>query len=1043
MERMEAGSGAGQDKDGGRIDFLVSYAQTDQSWAEWIAWCLEHAGYSVIIAAWDFRPGANFVYEMDQALKKARRMIAVLSPAYLRSEDAFAEWAEMFRRDPRGRGRLLVPVQIQPCNAVGLLGPLMHIDLVGISEQEARERLLAGVQQHSPHPMSVAYPGLPHLIPERPDFPGALPSLWTMPYRRNPLFTGREDLLEQLGCALHSGQVTALSQPQAISGLGGIGKTQVAVEYAYRHVQDYRAVLWTTADSREALIAGFVKLAELLGLPEREEQEQLKVVAAVRRWLEQHTDWLLVFDNADEVQLVEDFLPRGSSGHILLTTRSQIVGPAITALRVEVMGLLEGALLLLRRAKLIASDASLEDLTTEKQEELVNQAVTLVDLLDGLPLALNQAGAYIEKTGCRLQTYLDLYQAHHQKLLAERDPLTPYPASVATTWDLSFGKVKETNPAAVELLQLCAYLSPDGIPEELIVEGASYWPARLKKAAADRLALERAIEAARAYSLLERQAEQQTLSMHRLVQAVLKDRLMPRMQRRWAERVVKAVNCVYPSGLQVEQWPRCLRYLAQAQVCASLIEQYRMQLIEAGYLLGKTADYLSEHALYAEAEPLYRRTLDIREQQLGLEHPDTADILNNLAGLYYAQGRYTEAESLYQRALAIWEQQLGPQHPATAQSLNNLAALYRGQGRYTEAEPLYQRALAIWEQQLGPAHPNTATSLNNLALLYYVQGRYAEAEPLYQRALLICEQQLGPQHPDTATNLDNLAELYREQGRYTEAESLYQRALTIREHQLGTEHPTTAQSLNNLALLYHVQGRYTEAEPLYQQALLIREQKSGPAHPDTATSLSNLAELYREQGRYIEAEPLYRRALTIREQQLGPVHPDTATNLNNLAELYREQGRYIEAEPLYQRALLICEQQLGPAHPDTASSLNNLASLYYHQGRYAEAEPLYRRALAICEQQLGPAHPYTAGSLNNLASLYYHQGRYAEAESLVKRVLAVCERRLGEQHPHTITVRKNYVSLLRKMGHGDEAREMEARVQQVSEPPSDGKEEDG
>jgi hypothetical protein len=182
-------------------DFFISYTHTDQHWAEWIAWCLEQAGYRVVIQAWDFRPGANFVYEMDQALKRARRMISVLSPAYLLSEYAFAEWAEMFRRDPQGRGQLLVPVQIQPCKVVGLLGPIVHINLVGVSEQDARERLLAGVQQDRSHPTSVIYP----------DFPGALPALWNVPYRRNPLFTGRKDLLEQLEHTLHSGQVTALS----------------------------------------------------------------------------------------------------------------------------------------------------------------------------------------------------------------------------------------------------------------------------------------------------------------------------------------------------------------------------------------------------------------------------------------------------------------------------------------------------------------------------------------------------------------------------------------------------------------------------------------------------------------------------------------------------------------------------------------------------------------------------------------------------------------------------------------------------------------
>jgi hypothetical protein len=304
-------------------------------------------------------------------------------------------------------------------------------------------------------------------------------------------------------------------------------------------------VLWTVADSREALIAGVVKLAELLGLPEREAQEQPKAVEAVKRWLEHHAGWLLIFDNADEIRLLEEFLPQGGSGHILLTTRSQIVGPSITALRVEEMGLLEGALLLLRRTKLIAPDASLEDLTERKQEEMANQAVTLVDLLDGLPLALNQAGAYIEKTGCSLQSYLHLYQTHHQKLLAERDPLAAYPASVATTWEISFAKVEEKNRAAADLLRLCAFLAPDNIPEELIRKGAAQFPSPLQQAVADPFAFNQVIAELLKYSLLERLAETQTLSIHRLVQAVQVERMKPEVQRQWAERAVRAIDNVF------------------------------------------------------------------------------------------------------------------------------------------------------------------------------------------------------------------------------------------------------------------------------------------------------------------------------------------------------------------------------------------------------------------------------------------------------------------------------------------------------------------
>ena len=216
-----------------------------------------------------------------------------------------------------------------------------------------------------------------------------------------------------------------------------------------------------------------------------------------------------------------------------------------------------------------------------------------------------------------------------------------------------------------------------------------------------------------------------------------------------------------------------------------------------------------------------------------------ATSLNNLAELYRSQGRYSEAEPLLKRSLLIREEQLGADHPDTATSLNNLAGLYESQGRYSEAEPLYKRSLLICEEQLGADHPTTASSLNNLAALYQAQGRYSEAEPLYKRSLLICEEQLGADHPDTAGSLNNLAELYQLQGRYSEAEPLYKRSLSIYEAQLGAEHPSTATSFNNLAGLYYLQGHYSKSEPLYARAIGILLQALGQDHPNTQTGISN------------------------------------------------------------------------------------------------------------------------------------------------------------------------------------------------------------
>ncbi len=337
---------------------------------------------------------------------------------------------------------------------------------------------------------------------------------------------------------------------------------------------------------------------------------------------------------------------------------------------------------------------------------------------------------------------------------------------------------------------------------------------------------------------------------------------------------------------------------------------------------------------------------------VGAALPATAQSLELMAAFRQferlrAEGKYAEAESFAREALELGRIELGTNHTTYANLLNNLALLYWAQGRFGEAEPLYKRALAIKEQALSPDHPDLATSLASLAVLYGSQGRFTEAEPLYKRALNIYEKKLGPDHPQVAALLNNLAELYRAQGRYGEAPPLYERSLAIYEEEFGSNHSQVATLLNNLALLYWAQGRYDEARPLFRRTLTIKEQAHGPDHPDVAVSLINLAETIRAQGSYGEAEPLYRRALAISESVLGPDHPHVAASLNNLAGLYEAQGRLNEAESLFERSLEIRERALGPDHPDVAVTLNNLAGIFRAQGRHDLTLAHIRRASAI------------------------------------------------------------------------------------------------
>lgn len=740
------------------------------------------------------------------------------------------------------------------------------------------------------------------------------PRPWNVPFRRNPYFTGRVQLLSHLHDRFSQDRTATSVTFLALSGLGGIGKTQTAVEYAYRSRDEYSAVFWVRAASRETLVTDVVALAHLLALPERDAQDQGKIVSAVEHWLSWHAGWLLILDNADDFLLLSGFLPTGGQGHVLLTTRAQATGKLAESLSVDKMPTEEAALLLARRAKVLAPGTPLDLLSPA----LSVQVQAIVREMDGLPLALEQAGAYIEETGCSFADYLALYQRRRQSLLTRESTLSAeYPHTVASTWSLSFQQVEYERPGAAELLRLCAFLDPDAIPEEILAEGAPLFGSVLGPVAADPFALNEAIQVLRRYSLLKRNPEAKLLNTHRLVQVVLKDSMGEQEQRQWAERVIRAVNAVFPD-VSFGTWSRCERSLSQALACASLVEQFGFAFPEAARLLDHAGYFVGDRGLYEQAESLLQRALLIYEQASGLTHPDRAKALNDLAVLYNHQGKYEQAEALLQQALAIREQVLGAEHPETANTLNELAYLYINLGKYAQGEVPLQRALSIREHLLGTEHPDVAESLNDLGLLLVYQGKYTQAEPLYLRALAIRERILEPTHPNLAETLNNLAWLYSYQGRYEQAEVLYLRALAIFEQVLEPTHPHLAASLNNLADVYLNQGRYDEAELLCQRALAMREQVLEPGSPFIAASLHTLAELYRHQGRFEQAEPLYLRSLAMREQVLGPTHARVAQSLASLAHLRSDQSQDGQAEQLYQRALALYEQALGAEHPDTA-----------------------------------------------------------------------------------------------------------------------------
>jgi tetratricopeptide (TPR) repeat protein len=964
------------------IEVFYSYAGEDELLRTELEKHLSLLHRQGLIAAWHNRlvpAGTNWTETIDTHLERASVILLLVSADFLASDYCYGREMQRALQRHEAKQARVIPILLRPVDWRS--APFAHLQTlptnakaitVWPNQDEAFADVAASLRRAIEHGGEFA------LSTSGASFP----RVWHLPYRRNPFFTDREDLLELLHDNYTENRSALFSrQAQAVSGLAGIGKTQVAIEYAYRYHHEYEFILWARAATHEALTADFLTLANLLQLPEKNEQNQSVVVEAIKLWLLTHTRWLLILDDIDDLELAHQFLPSRGTGHILLTTHMQTVSGIAKRREVENMTPEEGALFLLRRANIIEPDAQLDRVSEADR----TQAIALSELLGGLPLALDQAGAYIEETASGLSDYITLYNTQKMALLRERGSFAvDHPESVATTWSLSFARLSTANPATVELLRLLAFLHPDAIPEEILILGADALGAILEPIASDPLSLNAVIRDCLRYSLIRRNPGAKTVSMHHLLQVILKDEMDEATQRLWAERAVRAVNHVFPH-VEFATWERCQRSLAHAQACAILIDQWKLEFPEAARILHHTGYYL------------------------------------------YERGQYADAERFLQQALTMQEQILEPQHPHIATTLHDLALLYRIQGKYAQAEPLYLRAIELQKQVLGPNHPSVATSLNDLAGLYRAQGKFVEAEQLYQQALSLREQVLGEAHPRVAESLGDFALLYSDQGKYYQAESMLQRALSIRQQALGPQHPYVAMNLNDLALLYNKQKKYTDAEPLYQRALVIREQILGSEHPDLATSLNNLAVFYMNQGNYHQATPLLERSLAIRQKTLGEIHPRVATSLNNLAGVYLAQGNYAQAQSLLQRSLMVCEESLGLQHPDVAMTLSNLAQLYHEQQQYALSEAHYQRALSIREAALGPRHPRTVQNLRALAELYRDQGEYIQAEQFYQRALVS-----SEQEPdHLISILESYAVLLQQDRREEEAEQILHRVQQL------------
>ena len=757
-------------------------------------------------------------------------------------------------------------------------------------------------------------PSLP--APDQLPDPGPLPPGHRIPFGRNPLFTGRgEDLLALAALLLpgDGGGAAVVS-----SGIGGVGKTQLAVEFAYRYGRFFHGVHWVSMEIPEAVASEIAQCGAAMEL--RPGFDALPLEAQVRLTLDKWSRSelrLIIFDNCEDPALAHKWQPRGGGARLLVTSRNAVWPPEL--------GMAVQPVRPMRRAASRALQREfLEPVGRMEPDEALDR---VADEVGDLPLALTLAGRYLARYR---QVTVDEYLAEVARadellpLVRGAISLTKHELSVRRTFAVSYERLEASDPvdaAAGALLARAACFAPgEPLPEGLL---------RATMADVDTHRVDDGLLRLLELGLLER-VEAETVRLHRLIGRFVAGELAEGMAAARAAVEGEIITLAFrqnragdPRALR--EWEIHLRHVTDAA--------FDREDDDAANLYDEMGRYLNMSGDLAGARPYYERVLAICERVLGPEHPDTARSLNNLGALLRAQGDLAGARPYYKRALAIYERVLGSEHPNTATSLNNMGVLLKAMGDLAGARPYYERALGIRERVLGPEHPTaaqqaaTAQSLNNLGMLLQAMGDLAGARPYFERALAIWERVLGPEHPQTATAVNNLGGLLQAMGDLAGARPYYERALTISERVLGPEHPDTARSLNNMGGLLDSMDDPTGARPYFERALAISERVLGSDHPNTAMSLNNMGGLLSSMGDLAGARPYFERALAVRERVLGPEHPDTAQSLNNLGGLLYLLDDLAGARPYYERALAILETKLGPDHPHTRLVRDNLMAI--------------------------------------------------------------------------------------------------------------------
>ncbi|WP_030205197.1 FxSxx-COOH system tetratricopeptide repeat protein [Streptomyces sp. NRRL S-87] len=904
------------------------------------------------------------------------RTVVLLSAAFTKSARAMEALERIAGEDLTSSRRSLVPLRV---GDVRLSAPYLDrspVDLFRLDEAHATTALLRTLERPA-QPADGAVPG--------PRFPGTVPKIWNAP-PRNPGFTGRSIVLERMRDQLGGGISVVLPQPQTLYGLGGVGKTQVALEYVHRFMADYDLVWWISSEQTDDVVAGLAELAVRLGAQTGEDMAAASQEAIDLLRLGRPTSrWLLVFDNADDPETLKRFFPPGGPGHILVTSRNQSWSQYGDALPVDVFLREESVEHLQRRAPgLTAEDA--------------DQVATAVG---DLPLAVEQAGAWIAETATPVSAYLEQLAQQAARVLGLNQP-AGYPEPVAATWNVSIERLQSRSPAAVRLLQLCAFFAPEPISANLLyskemIDALKPYDASLQ----EKLVLGRVIREIGRFALAKVDQVSNSIQVHRLVQAVIRAQLSEEEQREARHAVHRILAGARPDDDEPidnpDTWPRFATIwphlgTSEARLCSE--PETRRLLIDRVRYLWKRGDFKAAFQLASELREVWKETLgDSDLQYLYLRF--------HLSNILRSQGRFVEAKELDEVTLERQVTALGPSHPHTYMTTSGLAMDLGALGQYGKAMELATAAHNGFSQIFHEAHPRTLAAANNRALNLRMVGRYKDAYNIDEEVYRLRQEVLGPEHPYTLSSAQNLARDLREIGRYEESAQLLSRTYQTYKDGLGRAFPGTLAAGKSLAVSLRRAGLLEDALRLTKATRARYKAKYTSVNPDLlACDLNYAADLFAA-GEAELARDTAQEVVDEYVQVPGARHPYTLAAINNLAVFHWGTGAPEVAEKKLRDAIALMRDVLGDDHPHTVCATLNLANAQADLGDPEGALAWETAALARLRAALGADHPDTLSAACNLSVTFDALGRKEEAARLRAEAVAELTRQLGDDHALT------------------------------------------